>query len=138
MNGHTYAVPDRHHAAAADAAALGRLQDGVPVALTAEGAGFPGTEGAFNGSSDLVGANTIVFVPDTDDNLATHERFPTGVQIRMEVTTALLSTDGRALDARVLACTTVGEDELGPEVISSRRRRTRRSHPRRLTSTSIR
>jgi len=120
VNGYTYAGPQTD--TTPPQLTLQRwvgLQDGVPVALTPEGAGFPGTQGAFNGSSDLVGANTIVFVPDTDDDLETYERFPTGVQIRMEVTTALLSTDGRALDARVLACTTVGEDELGPEVISS-------------------
>ena len=47
----------------------------------APGIGFPGTEGGFNGSADLVSPNTLVFVVDSDGDLSTHETFPAGFQI---------------------------------------------------------
>ena len=92
---------------------------GQPVVVDPKGQGFPGTDTGFNGAERLVGSNVVVFIPDADDDLTTYETFPEGVQIRMEITAGVISTVGRPLEHHVLACTTVGEDTLGPEVISS-------------------
>lgn len=80
------------------------------------GWGFPGTQGTFEGANDLISPNTVVFVVDTDGNLDTHEGFPADVQIRMKVTTAVRSTEGVQLVETALGSSTVGADELGPEV----------------------
>tara|TARA_R110002126_G_scaffold23750_13_gene82966 strand:- start:27 stop:3227 length:3201 start_codon:yes stop_codon:yes gene_type:complete len=92
---------------------------GRPVALDPQGNGFPGTLSNFSGSNLLMGANTFVFVPDADGNLATPETFPVGKQIRLEVSTSLKSTSNAFLTERVLACSTVGDDFLTPEVITT-------------------
>jgi hypothetical protein len=84
-----------------------------------EGFGFPGTEGDFNGSELLVSGNTIVFVPDQDGDLSTYETFPLGRQIRMEISTAVRSTLNKNLNKRVLGCSTVGDDFLSPEIITT-------------------
>lgn len=90
---------------------------GRPTAVTPEGVGFPGTEGNFQGSSQLIGKNVFVFVPDADGNLSTHETFPEDFEIRLRFTTAVLARNGKSLQEPVLACTTVDDDTLSPEVI---------------------
>ncbi|HJO27407.1 MAG TPA: hypothetical protein QF730_09200 [Planctomycetota bacterium] len=94
---------------------------GKPVAEDVEGAtpgvGFPGTEGNFEGSTLLVSPNTLVFVVDTDDDLSTHETFPSGSQIRINISTAVRAVNGKYLVASALGCATVGEDTLTPEVM---------------------
>lgn len=81
------------------------------------GVGFPGTEGSFSGQNELISPNTFVFVVDSDGDLSTHESFPTGAQIRMEINTSVLSTEGRPLSQRAVASTTVGPDTLAPELV---------------------
>lgn len=83
------------------------------------GLGFPGTESSFNGQDRLLSPNSLVFVVDTDNNLTTHETFPTGVQIRLEIKTAVLDVNGRPLANQVVSSTTVGIDEIAPEILSS-------------------
>ena len=95
------------------------LSGGRPSATVAEAVGFPGTEADFNNSAALVNPNTLVFVVDSDNNLATHETFPAGVQIRMRVTTALRSATGENLDFTILGNSTVGPDLLNPEVVTT-------------------
>ena len=90
---------------------------GVPVPTRPEGVGFPGTQGGFNNSAALVNPNTLVFVVDTDDDLATLETFPSNVQIRMRVTTAVRGQNGNELVSTVLGSSTVGEDTISPEIV---------------------
>ena len=92
---------------------------GQTIPLMSEGLGFPGTQGTFNGSHLLVSPKTLVFIPDVDGDLSTHETFPTGVQIRMQISTALRATNGEFLEDPALASSTVGADLLTPEVITS-------------------
>lgn len=87
-------------------------QDGAP-----DGLGFPGTQATFNGAESLVNPQTFVFVVDADGDLATHETFPTGRQIRLGITTALRADNSKQLQVPALACTTVGADLLRPEVL---------------------
>ena len=82
------------------------------------GLGFPGTQGSFPGQDNLISPNTVVFVVDSDSNLATHEAFPSGVQIRMDIKTGVLSQSGKPLASSALASTTVGVDTIRPEVLS--------------------
>ena len=98
--------------------------DGKPVALGVTGyaqppgVGFPGTEDvvAFAGANLLADPRTFLFIPDVDGNLATHETFPTDVQVRMRVTEAVKSVNGKALREEGLAASTVGADLVSPEV----------------------
>ena len=84
------------------------------------GLGFPGTESSFAGDNLLLGDNVFVFVRDTNGDLsAPYETFPTGVQVQMKITRAVLSTSGRPLEAEGLASTTVGDDTIAPEVLVS-------------------
>ncbi len=89
-----------------------------PTAVTPDGIGFPGTQLAsgFNGSADLIGENSLVFVVDSDNDLSTLETFPQDRSIRMRMTKGVLSTSGDGLIADALACSTVGADTLPPEV----------------------
>ncbi|MFT7487075.1 MAG: hypothetical protein ACI9F9_002934, partial [Candidatus Paceibacteria bacterium] len=89
------------------------IVDGFP------GVGFPGTEGVFSGSADLTLANTLVFVMDEDGNLATHETFPVGVQVVMEIKSSVRDVLGRPLRDAGLASATVGSDSISPEVRST-------------------
>ena len=109
-----------------------RLKSGEVIALTdvdgdgtddfAEGSqpglGFPGTEQTvpFGGATELVDPRSFVFVPDSDGNLATHETFPTGVQIRMQMTEGVKAINGKNLEEQAVASSTVGTDEVSPEV----------------------
>jgi hypothetical protein len=93
---------------------------GVMTALDVDGAkpglGFPGTQGAFPGSTQIISPRSVVFVADSDASLATHETFPSGVQLRMSISTGVKSTRGATLSRRALAAATVGTDSLRPEV----------------------
>ncbi len=96
------------------------LVNGVPQLAAdgqVEGVGFPGTPGyEFTGSNELISPRTIVLVADSDDNLATLEKFPSGKQIRLSISTGVKGTNGKNLKRAALACTTVGLDNLKPEV----------------------
>lgn len=89
-----------------------------PVAVIPEAFGFPGTQSteAFPGAATLVDENVFVFVVDSDNDLTTHETFPVGRNIRMRITTGVLTPDGDPLEQPGLAVSTVGEDSLTPEV----------------------
>ena len=99
--------------------ALGFDTDGDDVVDSFPGVGFPGTQSAFAGQAQLLSPNTIVFVVDSDSNLSTHETFPAGAQIRMEIKTSVLDELGRPLKDSAVACTTIGPDTLKPEILSS-------------------
>ena len=90
---------------------------GSTIVLDPAGQGFPGTDGFFVGSQQLVSSSSFVFVPDTDSNLATYETFPVGYEIRLRFTTAVRANNGKGLNQQVLACSTVGDDDLSPEVV---------------------
>jgi len=85
----------------------------------ADGVGFPGTEVGFPGDVQLLGPNTLTFVVDSDDDLATHETFPAGRVIRFEMNGRLLAVGGRRLVSRAVASTTVGPDSLAPEALQT-------------------
>lgn len=92
-----------------------------PVSVVPQGVGFPGTELAvgFPGSADLARDNVFVFVADADNNLATHETFPAGRQIRIRLGTGVRSTSGKPLAEPGLTSSTVGDDSITPEVAVS-------------------
>jgi len=94
--------------------ATGRL-----VPLVPEAEGFPGVAFPVPNARELVSPNTIVFVADADGSLGSYETFPANVAIRFRVTTSLRATNGRSLTNSVLASTTVGVDNLGPEVVTT-------------------
>ncbi|QDV06890.1 Lactonase, 7-bladed beta-propeller [Planctomycetes bacterium Poly30] len=79
--------------------------------------GFPGLGSAPQNAATLVSDKTILFVADSDANLNSFETFPQGVTIRFRVTTSLVAANGRRLADQVLAATTVGSDELSPELL---------------------
>jgi len=85
--------------------------DGIP-----DGLGFPGVLSTFAGDADLVLPKSFVFIPDSDQNLTTFETFPDNCQILMIIETSVLSTNGLQLDHRAVACSTVGPDDIDPEV----------------------
>jgi hypothetical protein len=82
------------------------------------GLGFPGTVGGLGAAfvADLTRPSTFVFVPDVDGNLSTFETLPAAREIRVRISTAVLSLDGVALAASGLACATVGADTLKPAI----------------------
>ncbi|MBL8857668.1 MAG: hypothetical protein JNL28_04065 [Planctomycetes bacterium] len=88
----------------------------VDVNATTPGLGFPGTQSQFTGFGKLISPRTIVFVADTDNDLATPDTFPSARQLRLRVTTSVRSTGGRLQQRTALASTTVGNDTLRPEV----------------------
>ncbi|MDF1838873.1 MAG: hypothetical protein P1V35_13465 [Planctomycetota bacterium] len=90
-----------------------------PVVVDPRGLGFPGTQSLLGGSLDLVSAKTLIFIPDVDNDLSTHETFPTGLTIRMRITTALAGTNDKELTFQALGATTVGPDLLSPEIITA-------------------
>ena len=89
----------------------------VPVAGDLPGDGFPGTETGFAGAALLVQPNVFVFVVDSDDDLNTHEAFPTGLQIQMRLGSGIRSVRGRTLGTQAVASSTVGPDSVSPEVL---------------------
>lgn len=82
----------------------------------APGVGFPGVGSTFSGYEKLVSSRSVVFVADTDNNLATFETFPVGVQLKLRITEAVRGTNGRRLSTPGVAATTVGVDTIAPEV----------------------
>ncbi len=121
VGGRTYA-PDPANPGALELQKWVKLDaNGKPVPRTVNGAlpglGFPGTESAFfSGGAQLLSGSTLVFVVDSDDDLTTHETFPTGRQIRLEAGTDVVSTSGLSLVQKVHGSATVGLDTLPPEV----------------------
>ncbi len=95
----------------------GILVEPQPVGAGTPGLGFPGTEfPSFAGALDLVSPDTFVYVMDSDALLTTHEAFPSGVQLRVEIGTGVLSQSGQPLVEAGVAAGTVGPDALPPEV----------------------
>ena len=81
-----------------------------------DGLGFPGVLSNFSTAADLLLPESFVFIPDSDNDLATFETFPEGGQILLVMQTSVLSIDGLPLDYKAVACSTVGLDLIGPEV----------------------
>lgn len=94
-------------------------ETGTLVAVVPEAEGFPGVGSSDPSLRKLVSAGTVVFVADSNNDLSSFEAFPTGVQVRMRISSALLSTQGEPLQNSVLAASTVGVDELPPEIITT-------------------
>lgn len=126
VNGHTYGGAPSGEPPQLALQQWVRLEDGQVIANpaidnngngTPDGLGFPGTESSFAGAAELLGENTVVFVVDSDGDLGTHETFPSGASIRMQITTAVRSARGRNLVRAAVATTTVGIDNLRPEVV---------------------
>jgi hypothetical protein len=82
-----------------------------------EAQGFPTLGRVVANAATLVSDNTILFVADADDDLTSFETFPQGVTLRFRVTTALRAANGENLTDQVLAATTVGTDNLTPELL---------------------
>lgn len=93
--------------------------NGAPVAVDPQGAGFPGVASFFQGSAKLISPRTICFVADSDNDLSTVETFPVGRQIKLRMSTAVRAKNGNLLRRQGLACTTVGPDTLRPEVATT-------------------
>ncbi|MHC4892575.1 MAG: putative Ig domain-containing protein [Planctomycetota bacterium] len=89
---------------------------GLLIALTPEGTGFPGTQSVLPNANLLVDPSAITFVADTDGDLSTFETFPSGLQLSLRFTNAVSSTTGAFLEDRGVASTTVGNDQVQPEV----------------------
>jgi hypothetical protein len=87
-------------------------EDGVP-----DGRGFPGVLSDFSGALDLILPESFVFIPDSDGDLTTFETFPEGAQVLLVIEGSVISTNGLALSEKAVACSTVGPDVIGPEVI---------------------
>ncbi|MEM6568132.1 MAG: beta-propeller fold lactonase family protein [Planctomycetota bacterium] len=90
---------------------------GLPLFPEAEG--FPGVLAFVPNATTLLSDNTITFVADLDNDLTTFETFPSNVQIRFRVTTALRAQNGERLESQVLASATVDLDVLPPEIITT-------------------
>ena len=96
--------------------AVGFDTDGDEVADFFPGLGFPGTQSSFSGQQDLISPRTMVFVPDADGDLTTHETFPTGATILCRIETGVRNTSGKSLARTAAAATTVGPDAEAPEI----------------------
>jgi len=95
----------------------GILAEPQSIAGAFPGVGFPGSEGtSFVGTGDLFGADTFVFVLDSDSALATHETAPSGATIRVEISEAVRSASGAPLADRGSIALTVGVDTIAPAV----------------------
>lgn len=87
-----------------------------PVDGNLPGLGYPGLGSTFSGYEKLVSPKSVVFVADTDGNLATPETFPAGLQLKVRITQAVRGTNGRNVPTSGVAATTVGADTIPPEV----------------------
>ncbi len=99
-----------------DGNAIGFDTDEDGVADHFPGLGFPGTQAPFTGQTDLVSPRTVVFVPDEDGDLTSHEVFPSGGTVLCRIETGVTSSTGRPLARAAVAATSVGSDGLAPEV----------------------
>jgi hypothetical protein len=103
------------------------LPDGTPRTFDSDGdglddtpgMGYPGTETGFAGSNLLTNPRTIVFIPDQDGSLLSHETFPADVGFHARVTTGVKNTQGRNLAETALAAGTLGLDVISPGVMIS-------------------
>lgn len=122
VNGETYAGTIQGTPPALPLVRWVELDDnGKPVAVDLGGGqfpgeGFPGTQSDFTGSTSLIRPDTLVFVVDSDNNLATHEAFPANRQIRMKITEAVRDSAGAPLIRPALATGTLGTDAIPAEV----------------------
>jgi hypothetical protein len=92
--------------------AIDNDNDGVP-----DGLGVPGTQSAaFAHAALLASPRTLLFVVDSDGDLATHETFPVQHQIQLRANVGVRSQAGTSLERAVLGSSTVGLDVLAPEV----------------------
>jgi hypothetical protein len=84
--------------------------------LDPEAAGFPT---GFTGDTDLVEANSFVFVADsaTTPGLASFDTFPSNVLLRLDVRNSVRDSESKVLEQEVCTATTVGPDTNAPEVI---------------------
>ena len=130
IDGQTYARPDPDNPSRLLFERWVQLDSqGVPRATTLdidgdgqpEGLGFPGTQSpnGFAGASKLISPNTFVFVVDSDNDLSTHEQFPSNRQIKLRATRAVKSQNGKLLAQQVVANCTVGSDLIAPEVATT-------------------
>jgi hypothetical protein len=87
--------------------------DGNP---TLPGANFPGALHDFTGAEKLISPRTIVFVADSNGDLNDDETFPTNRELRLRVTTAVRSVQGKFMQRQATVTFTVGPDVLRPEV----------------------
>jgi len=93
---------------------------GRPVALDVDGqfpgANFPGVSSDFAGAEKLISPRTVVFVADSNGDLADNETFPANRELRLRASKAVLSTRGAPQKQQVSVTFTVGPDTLLPEV----------------------
>ncbi len=82
--------------------------------VDARATGFPL---GFTGDEDLVQPNTLVFVPDTDGDLTTFERFPNNRVIRILITSAVQDLRSKPVIEEVCTATGVGVDAIRPNVL---------------------
>ena len=84
----------------------------------ADGLGVPGTEaGTQPFGADLLARNNVfLFIPDSDNDLTTHETFPTDRQIEIRVSTGVMSLSGEQLCRQARVSSTVGPLDLPPEI----------------------
>ncbi|MEM7308634.1 MAG: beta-propeller fold lactonase family protein [Planctomycetota bacterium] len=123
IGGQTYGTtPDPDDPAKQRLEAWVKTGDGKVVAQDIDGdfpgLGFPGSEQdvPFPGATELTDSRSFVFIPDVDGDLSTHETFPTGVQIRMQMTEGIKGSNGKELEDQAVASATVGIDTVTPEV----------------------
>ncbi|MBX3461782.1 MAG: hypothetical protein KF830_01310 [Planctomycetes bacterium] len=75
--------------------------------------GFP----QYAGAADLVTKKSFVFIADTNNLLTDNEAFPSNILIRIIVTNAVRSNEGRILAQEIATATTVGTDPNPPQVL---------------------
>ena len=83
------------------------IADAPAIGSGNPGLGFPGTQSAVPGIERLLSNTSFVFVADSDQNLETHETFPSGVQIHVRFTEDVMSFRGRNLSTPGIAATRV-------------------------------
>lgn len=93
-------------------------------ALIDEAIGYPGTDdspvvpnGAFQGAGSFINPRTLVFVVDTDDDLATYEPLPQGKVIRIVIGDSVRDTLGRYLSDTGVATSIVDTDTTEPQLL---------------------
>ena len=93
--------------------------EALPIDGFFPGEGFPGTESPFAGDDVLADPDVFVFVVDEDGDLRTHDTFPDGAQIQVRINEDVVSLSGRRIEEVGLASSTVGPDQVSPEVLNS-------------------
>jgi hypothetical protein len=92
-------------------------------AVVDEGVGYPGTDdspivpnGSFQNAAQFINPRTLVFVVDTDDDLATYEALPAGQVIRIVINDSVRDTTGRYLKDSGVATSMVDVDDIEPQL----------------------